>query len=150
MKRNKVQINIDWMDRNFGAAPQNEAIACVATGRTLEEVKKNIVEALESDEHHFARFLDKNAPLPELDRAITTGPAWAYLKIADGCPTALFGQLHYPDRPCKRNGNQRPATEPLCQRMEETSPGNPKEDSGGHPLHLQTPDPRPHRPAESS
>ncbi len=44
-----------------------------------------IVEALESGERHFARFLDKNAPLPELDRAVSTGPSWAYLKIADGC-----------------------------------------------------------------
>ena len=45
----------------------------------------DIVEALESGEEHFARFLDKNAPLPELDRAVSTGPAWAYLKVADGC-----------------------------------------------------------------
>ena len=43
----KVIINIDWLDHNFGAAPQNEAIACVATGKTLEEVKNNIVEALQ-------------------------------------------------------------------------------------------------------
>lgn len=42
----KVLINVDWIDHNYGAAPQNEAIACVATGKTLEEVKKNIVEAL--------------------------------------------------------------------------------------------------------
>ena len=41
-----VIINIDWLDHNFGAAPQNEGIACVATGKTLEEVKNNIVEAL--------------------------------------------------------------------------------------------------------
>ena len=45
----------------------------------------DIVAALETPEHHFARFADKNAPLPELDRAVTTGPGWAYLKIADGC-----------------------------------------------------------------
>ena len=45
----------------------------------------DIVEALESKERHFARFVDKSAPLPELERAVTTGPAWAYLKIADGC-----------------------------------------------------------------
>lgn len=45
----------------------------------------DIVEALESGERHFSRFADKNAPLPELDRAISTGPSWAYLKIADGC-----------------------------------------------------------------
>jgi len=45
----------------------------------------DIVEALESGEKHFSRFLDKNAPLPELDRVVTTGPAWAYIKVADGC-----------------------------------------------------------------
>lgn len=45
----------------------------------------DIVQALESEEIHFSRFLDKNAPLPELDRVITTGPAWAYIKVADGC-----------------------------------------------------------------
>lgn len=45
----------------------------------------DIVAALESGESHFARFLDKNAPLPELDRVVTTGPGWAYIKIADGC-----------------------------------------------------------------
>ena len=45
----------------------------------------DIVAALEAGERHYARFADKNAPLPELDRAVTTGPGWAYLKIADGC-----------------------------------------------------------------
>lgn len=40
-------INVDWIDRNFGAAPQNEAMACVATGKTLEEVESAIVEALQ-------------------------------------------------------------------------------------------------------
>ena len=45
----------------------------------------DIVAALEAPERHYARFADKNAPLPELDRTVTTGPGWAYLKIADGC-----------------------------------------------------------------
>lgn len=45
----------------------------------------DIVRALESEEKHFARFLDKNAPLPELPRAVSTGPSWAYIKVADGC-----------------------------------------------------------------
>ncbi len=45
----------------------------------------DIVAALETGEEHYARFADKNAPLPELDRTVTTGPGWAYLKIADGC-----------------------------------------------------------------
>ncbi len=44
-----------------------------------------IVEALESAEAGFSRFADKNEPLPELDRVISTGPGWAYIKIADGC-----------------------------------------------------------------
>ncbi len=42
----KIRIIIDWAPENFGAAPADDSIACVATGRTLEEVKKNIVEAL--------------------------------------------------------------------------------------------------------
>lgn len=44
-----------------------------------------ILEALESEETPYIRFEDKNAPLPELDRLVTTGPGWAYIKIADGC-----------------------------------------------------------------
>ena len=45
----------------------------------------DIVEALTSRQRHYARFLDKNAPLPEIDRVVSTGPGWAYLKVADGC-----------------------------------------------------------------
>ena len=45
----------------------------------------DIVAALESDEPHYACFRDKNEPLPELERLVSTGPGWAYLKIADGC-----------------------------------------------------------------
>ena len=41
-----VKINVDWVGHNFGAAPQDDAIACVATGKTLEEVEHNIVEAI--------------------------------------------------------------------------------------------------------
>lgn len=42
----KVRINIDWVPDNYGASPVNEDIACVATGKTLEEVEQNIVSAL--------------------------------------------------------------------------------------------------------
>ena len=42
----KVIINIDWVPSNFGAAPANEGGACVATGKTLDEVEKNIIEAI--------------------------------------------------------------------------------------------------------
>lgn len=43
---NEVKILIDWTPDNYGAAPADNNIACVATGKTLNEVKKNIVEAL--------------------------------------------------------------------------------------------------------
>ena len=43
---NKIIINIDWVPSNYCAAPANEDLACVATGKTLEEVQQNIVEAL--------------------------------------------------------------------------------------------------------
>ena len=44
-----------------------------------------IVQAIETPQLHYASFVDKNAPLPELDRYVTTGPSWAYIKVADGC-----------------------------------------------------------------
>lgn len=33
----------------------------------------------------LCRFGDKNAPVEELPRLVTTGPGWAYLRIAEGC-----------------------------------------------------------------
>ena len=42
----KVIINIDWMEHNFGAAPKNENIACVVTGKELADVERDIVEAI--------------------------------------------------------------------------------------------------------
>ncbi|WP_299222154.1 type II toxin-antitoxin system HicB family antitoxin [uncultured Alistipes sp.] len=41
----RVQIKIDW-DMNYGAAPVNENVACVVTGKTLDEVKANMAESL--------------------------------------------------------------------------------------------------------
>ena len=58
----KVIINIDWVPSNFGAAPANEDIACVATGKTLEEVEKNIVEALR---FHIEGMSAEDEPVPE-------------------------------------------------------------------------------------
>ena len=42
----KIDINIDWVNKNFGAAIADERIPCVATGKTLEEVERNIVDGL--------------------------------------------------------------------------------------------------------
>jgi hypothetical protein len=58
----KVIINVDWVPNNFGAAPANEDIACVATGKTLEEVEKNIVEALK---FHLDGMREDGEAIPE-------------------------------------------------------------------------------------
>ena len=52
----KIIINVDWVPNNFGAAPENANIACVATGKTLKEVEENIVEAL----HFHIEGMQKN------------------------------------------------------------------------------------------
>ena len=33
----------------------------------------------------LARFADNSAPVDEIPRVVSTGPAWAYLRIAEGC-----------------------------------------------------------------
>lgn len=47
----------------------------------------DIVAALDEvfDGKNVERFGDKDAPVDELPRVISTGPSWAYLKIAEGC-----------------------------------------------------------------
>lgn len=42
----KIDIYVDWVPKNYCAAPVNQEIACVATGDTLEEVEEKMVEAL--------------------------------------------------------------------------------------------------------
>ena len=54
----KLRIIIDWVPNNYGAAPADKNIACVATGGTLDEVKKNIVEALEFHVEGLREFGD--------------------------------------------------------------------------------------------
>lgn len=46
-----------------------------------------IVDAVRAvmDGGHFSAFGDKNAPIEELGRIVSTGPGWAYLRIAEGC-----------------------------------------------------------------
>lgn len=41
----KAIILVDW-DRNYSAATKNENIACIATGRSLEELKLNFERSL--------------------------------------------------------------------------------------------------------
>ena len=79
-----IEVSIDWVGRNYCAAPKDERLGCVATGQTLEEVKKNIVEALE---FHFEgmtlngdRFPDEYRSGWEVEFSLT---ARAKLKYSD-------------------------------------------------------------------
>lgn len=48
---------------------------------------KSIVDAADAvmSGRRFSFFGDRNAPVEEIPRVISTGPAWAYLRIAEGC-----------------------------------------------------------------
>ena len=60
--KGKVLITIDWVPSNFAAATADENIPCVATGRTLEEVEKNIVDALN---FHVNGLKEDSEPVPD-------------------------------------------------------------------------------------
>ncbi len=81
----KTIININWNDNNFEAYTENDDIACVTVGDTLEEVKQNMIEALE---FHRDGLLEDNFELPlELQGEIV--PEWklstsALLHYTDG------------------------------------------------------------------
>ena len=60
--------------------PEVDALVGVGSfGEIVEVVKNALAEAPED------RFGDKNAPVDEIGRYLTTGPGWAYLRIAEGC-----------------------------------------------------------------
>lgn len=42
----KVGIKIDWDGHNYAACTENEDIACIATGKTLDAVKADMLDAL--------------------------------------------------------------------------------------------------------
>ncbi len=42
----KVGIKIDWDGHNYASCPENEDIACIATGRTIDDVKADMLDAL--------------------------------------------------------------------------------------------------------
>ena len=61
MEMKRMIINIDWTDKNFCAAPDDGRLACVATGKTLEEVQRNILDAVR---FHIEGMLSDGEPVP--------------------------------------------------------------------------------------
>ena len=56
-----VSIRIDWVRNNFAACIEDERIACVAAGKTLDEVKDLIVDGLK---FHIEGMLLHGDPVP--------------------------------------------------------------------------------------
>ncbi len=60
--------------------PEVDAMVGVGSYQDIVEVVAAALEGKDAD-----RFGDKNAPVDEVGRYLTTGPEWAYIKIAEGC-----------------------------------------------------------------
>ncbi len=60
--------------------PEVDALVGVGSYQDIVEVVEAALEGRDAD-----RFGDKNAPVDEVGRFLTTGPEWAYIKIAEGC-----------------------------------------------------------------
>lgn len=60
--------------------PEVDALVGVGSYADIVEVVKETLEDKPCD-----RFGDKNAPVDEVGRYLTSEPGWAYLKIAEGC-----------------------------------------------------------------
>ena len=57
----KITVFVDYAG-NFAASPITPEVACVSTGRTLDEVKKNMDEALS---FHMDGMTEDGLPIPE-------------------------------------------------------------------------------------
>lgn len=57
----RIRIIVDWVPSNFGASVDLEGVACVATGKTLPEVKENIVDALK---FHIQGLIEDGETVP--------------------------------------------------------------------------------------
>ena len=57
----KIGIIVDYTD-NYAACPVNEDIACIATGNSFDEIKKNMEDALH---FHIEGMMEDGDPIPE-------------------------------------------------------------------------------------
>ena len=60
--------------------PEVDALVGVGSFTEIVEVVRSALDGKTDD-----RFGDKDAPVDEVGRYLTTGPNWAYLRIAEGC-----------------------------------------------------------------
>lgn len=61
--------------------PEVDALVGIASFGTIADV----LERLEQSETIVEEFADQHSPVEEIDRVVSTGSSWAYLRIAEGC-----------------------------------------------------------------
>lgn len=62
--------------------PEIDAVVGVSNYGEIAEIVESVMGEISGP---VTRFGDKNGSIEELGRIVTTGPGWAYLRIAEGC-----------------------------------------------------------------
>ena len=60
--------------------PEIDAVLGVGSFGDIVSAADAVIEG-----RHMQRFGDQSAPIDEIPRVVSTGPGWAYLRIAEGC-----------------------------------------------------------------
>ena len=69
-----------YQDTVMQELPEIDAVLGVGS---FDDIVEAVTKALNNES--VLRFGDKNAPVEETPRVVSTGPSWAYLRIAEGC-----------------------------------------------------------------
>ncbi|MBQ7896552.1 MAG: 30S ribosomal protein S12 methylthiotransferase RimO, partial [Oscillospiraceae bacterium] len=69
-----------YKDSILSELPEIDAVLGVGSFGDIVAAADAVVE-----QRGYKSFKDNSAPVEEIPRVISTGPAWAYLRIAEGC-----------------------------------------------------------------
>ena len=69
-----------YQDSSLDELPEIDAVLGVGSFGDIVEAADAVMEG-----RSLRRFSDRSGPIEELPRVVSTGPAWAYLRIAEGC-----------------------------------------------------------------
>ncbi len=71
-----------YRDEVSAEMPEIDAVVGVSNYGDIPEIVESVMGEISEP---VTRFGDKNGSIEELGRIVTTGPGWAYLRIAEGC-----------------------------------------------------------------
>ncbi len=69
-----------YKDSILEELPEIDAVLGVGSFKDIVAAARAVMER-----RRLALFADQSAPVDEIPRVVTTGPGWAYLRIAEGC-----------------------------------------------------------------